>query len=306
MIVKVKPIWRLQMEVNDLGGDDELSEFVESELIALVDADTVAYAAACNAEHSEELLPKDMYSESEWKELMEHPGYYEPDGAIWHMDLQGAIDKAIDDVQSLIVEADCCSAELYFTTGKNFRFDVYPMYKFNRIDNRYPTNLMDIKLALLEKFPGMICEHFEADDKVVQLKQRHPDKYVMCAVDKDVLNAVAGRHYNYYKSALYNIPRKWIEISHEEAFTWPYKQCLMGDTTDNIPGCPGIGKVKAAKALADCHTPCDMWRAVAKLFKDKKLPITDAIRDMRLVHMHQLDANDKIVLWNPPCSEKAE
>ena len=263
MIVKVKLIWRLKMEVNDLGGDDELSEFVESELISLVDADTVAYAAACNAEHSEELLPREMYNDEEWDALMSHPGYYALDGAIWHTDIPQAIDKAIEDIQTLIVETDCGSAELYFTTGTNFRFQVADSYKAN------------------------------------------PEKYVLCAVDKDVLGAVAGKHYNYYKSAIYKIKRKWVDVTDYEAFLWPFKQVLMGDTTDNIKGCPGIGKVKAAKALADLYSPCEMWKVVVKLFNNAGRTKQDAIIDMRLIHMHQLKG-DTIVLWEPPCDVKGK
>ena len=305
MIVKVKPIWRLKMEVSDLGGDDELSEFVESELIALVDADTVAYAAACNAEHSEELLPREMYSDEEWEVLMNHPGYYALDGAIWHTDIPQAIDKAIEDIQTLVMETDCRSAEVYFTTGTNFRFQVAASYKANRKEMRYPQGLKEIKLAMLEKFPGEICEGFEADDRVVQLKQLHPEKYVLCAVDKDVLGAVAGKHYNYYKSAIYKIKRKWVEVTDYEAFVWPFKQVLMGDTTDNIKGCPGIGKVKAAKALGELYSPCEMWKVVVSLFNNAGRTKEDAITDMRLIHMHQLKG-DTVVLWEPPCDVKGK
>jgi len=290
------------MEVSDLGSD-ELDMFKESELIALVDADTVAYAAACNAEHSEELLPRAMYNDEEWDALIKHPGYYEADGAIWHTDVEGAIARAIEDIQTLVVETDCKSAELYFTSGTNFRFEVTHTYKANRKKLRYPQGLKEIKLAMLEKFPGKVCEGYEADDKVVQLKQLYPEKYVLCAVDKDVLGAVSGKHYNYYKSALYKIQRKWVEVTDYEAFLWPYKQVLMGDSTDNIKGCPGIGKVKAAKALADLYSPCEMWKVVVKLFLNAGRTEDDAITDMRLINMHQLKG-DRVVLWEPPCNYK--
>ena len=43
-------------------------------------------------------------------------------------------------------------------------------------------------------------------------------------------------------------------------------------------------------------------KVVVKLFKSKKLTIKEAIRDMRLVNMHQLDIDGETInLWNPPC-----
>lgn len=281
--------------------EDDLDIFPESNLTALIDADTVAYAAACNAEYCNDLLPKHMYSDDEWDKLINDPGYWPEDEGVWITDIPSAIEKAIEDVQTLMAETECGSAELYFTSGSNFRFDVSATYKANRKVMRYPQGLMEIKLAMLEKFPGMICEKYEADDKVVQLKQKHPEKYVLCAVDKDVLGAVAGKHYNYYKSALYKIKRKWVDVSDYDAFVWPYKQVLMGDTTDNIKGCPGIGKVKAAKALENVNSPCDMWNIVVGLFIKAKRTKEDAIIDMRLINMHQLNKDNVIVLWEPPC-----
>jgi len=290
------------MEVSDLGGEDELGEFVESTMIALIDADTIAFAAASVNEHSEELLPIDMYTADEYDELLNDPGYYAPDEAVWYTNIEAAIATAIESVQTIIVETDCCSAELYFTTGSNFRFDVADTYKANRKALRYPLGLKEIKLAMLEKYPGLMCEGYEADDKVVQLKQAYPDKYVLCAVDKDVLGAVAGHHYNYYQSALYKIKRKWVDVDDYEAFVWPFKQVLMGDTVDNIKGCPQIGKVKAARALEGLFTPCDMWKVVVKLFINAGRTEEDAITDMRLVNMHQLTADNVVNLWKPPCA----
>ena len=41
---------------------------------------------------------------------------------------------------------------------------------------------------------------------------------------------------------------QWV-VSKDYSERFFYKQVLIGDSTDNIPGCPGIGPVKAAKIV---------------------------------------------------------
>jgi len=289
------------MNIEDLGEEDFGDLDVEQPTkIALIDADTIAFAAASVYETAEELLPRNMYSDEEWASLVNSPNYDAEEGCIWHGDIEASMVKAIQDVRDLISETNCIDAELHFSTGRNFRYDVFPEYKGNRVDMHYPQNNRAIKIGLLAVFNGTMHEHIEADDMVVRLKQDNPDKYVLCAVDKDVLNAVAGKHYNYYRSDIYNIARKWMDIDYEHAFKWPYKQCLMGDSTDNIKGCPGIGKVKAEKALSMCNSPIDLWKAVVSTFKSKKLTEADALMTMRLVSMMQAQADGTLLLWEAP------
>ncbi len=286
-------------DIGDLEGLDE-----GHKLIALIDADTIAYAAAIVTEYSEEVMPESFYTKEEYAAILAHPNYDAEEGVVWHQDIEMAAASAQSRIQDIMFETDTGSVELYFTVGKNFRYDVYDMYKGNRTD-RKPTNLKEIKKKLLDVYPGAFCEEYEADDLVVMLKRQNPDKYVMCATDKDVLGAVGGKHFNYYQNARYDIPMKWHATTHASAKVFHYKQTLMGDmATDNIPGCPGIGKVKAAQIIEGLKEPKELWDAVVNAFLSKKLTEKEALRDMRLVNMHQLYKNSegelKINLWQPP------
>lgn len=288
--------------IEDLGAEEGLEVYKKSNKIALIDADTIIFAAAVIQEYSEDLLPKELYSDGEWQEIIEHPNYDEAEGCIWHTDEEKLYEVCVGRIREIQYVTNTKDVELYFTSGKNFRYEVDPMYKANRKNNHYPMGIAMTRDRLLKEFNGTICTTYEADDMVVMLKRTQPEKYVLCACDKDVYLSVPGTHFNYYRSELHNIPMKWIEIEAKDAYQFPYIQTLMGDTTDNIRGCPGIGKVKAAKAIAGLVTPEDMWKAVVKLFRSKKLTVKDAIRDMRLVNMHQLSINGEIVLWQPPCN----
>ena len=286
------------MEIEDIGITEGIKSTAKG--IALIDADTIAYATASTSEWADELLPKEFYQYEEWKEIVNDPNYDEENHCIWVINLEEAIATAVDRIEEIKTATETTDVEIYFTEGRNFRYDLYDMYKGNRLGTRPPVGLSEIKHALLKKYPGEICEEYEADDLVVMLKRTNPDKYILCAVDKDVLNSVKGKHFNYYRSEKYNIPMKWQTTSMVKATQFPYKQCMMGDNGDNIPGCPGIGPKRAETIIADLIEPKEMWDAVVKTFKSKKLTIKDAIRDMRLVNMHQLTPDRKVNLWNPP------
>ncbi len=284
--------------IEDLG-DDEGLDSLKTGLIALCDADTIAYAACLGAEYAEDIMPESFYTPEEYQAIVEHKYYDADEGCVWNLDLDSAVAMCEDRINEIILETNTDSAELYFTAGKNFRYKVDPMYKANR-KGRTPTDLQLIKEALAAKYEGCICEKYEADDIVVYKKRTEPDKYVMAAVDKDVLGAVKGRHFNYYRSARYGIDMKWITTSYVDALRFPYLQTLMGDTTDNIRGCPGIGPKKAQAILDDLIEPKEMWDAVVKTFESKKLTVKEALMTMRLVQMNQLMDDGSIELWNPP------
>ena len=281
--------------VEDLGTEEGLDEFKKPTKIALVDADTIVYAACSVNEYLDEHLPKEFYQYEEWKAIITDPQYDEEAGGIWVQHTSAAIEASVARIEGIIEATFTKSAELYFTSGKNFRHAVDPMYKGNRT-GRYPPGLKEVKMAMLEKYPGCIGDGVEADDIVVYLKRTNPDKYVLCAVDKDVLQSVPGKHWNYYRSDKYHIEPKWIEVTKESAEQFPYFQCLMGDTTDNIRGCPGIGKKTAAKLLKGITTNEERWDVVVETFKKKGLTAKDALQTMRLVNCHQIDENYK---WHP-------
>ena len=89
---------------------------------------------------------------------------------------------------------------------------------------------------------------YEADDLVASLMSYFDDKEtkaVCCGTDKDLLQ-IPGEHYNIKKKTFQYIP-------YAEAHFNLWKQVLMGDNTDGIPGIPSIGKVKANKILNSSH-----------------------------------------------------
>jgi DNA polymerase-1 len=131
----------------------------------------------------------------------------------------------------------------------NYRCDLYADYKrsASRVKSKStkPDWFDDLKSWTEEYYDGcIITDNCEADDMVrvwaVEAKKAGIQHCVV-TIDKD-LDCIEGNHYNPRHKTLYQVSDEWAGY-----FYW--KQLLMGDSTDNIPGIAGIGPKKAEKIL---------------------------------------------------------
>ncbi len=278
----------------------------KTDKIALIDADTIVFATCSVLEIKDELLPIGMYTPVEWDEIIETVGYVKEEHAVYYMNMAEALIHSEEKIDFILERTGCVDFELHFTIGrKSFPYTkVDSQYKGNRTDPA-PFFLRQLKEAMYEKYPNKVYlnTEWEADHIVVCKKRDFPDKYVLCAVDKDVLKALPGRMFNYYQSTKWKIDMKWIENTEEEAMKRYYVQTLMGDTGDNVVGIFGIGIKTAEKLLKNCKTPQECWKVVKHQYEVHKRGEVDAITNMRLVDMRQLELNDEgeyeVKLWMP-------
>lgn len=160
---------------------------------------------------------------------------------------KGSLEESIDAVdsclKSIFKATDAEEYIIFLSKGPYFRHVINPEYKGQRKASSLLW-LKTLKMYLVEKYHATTPPEIEADDAVAYYKVLMPDA-VICAIDKDVLKQVPGKHYNY-------MTRKWVTTTEEEAYKWLYLQALMGDSGDNIKGLPGIGPAKAAKILDGC------------------------------------------------------
>jgi len=263
---------------------------------ALIDADTVAYTAALNSQEESELLPREFYSDKEWEELSSLNNFNEAEGTYRQANVKAGVENAKAKIQRILDKTGCKDVYLVFSGGHNFRYDVFPGYKANRDRSLTPAGLTEIRDELLKLYPGKLCDGYEADDLVVYMREAESDKYLLCAIDKDVLKSVEGKHFNYYESALYNIEMKWVEIDRHTSLIWRYLQTLMGDKTDNIIGLKGIGPKKAEKILAGCFSHKELWTAVCSAYESKGRTKDEALMNLNLVDMKLLQDDGTIKL----------
>ena len=144
--------------------------------------------------------------------------------------------------------------------GDNFRHEMYPDYKSTRA--RMPEELVT-QLPLIRRLVKAMnlaeveLPGFEADDLIGTLAVRGvADGYDVTIVsgDKDMMQLV-GDHVR-----LFDPMKERVSTAKEviEKFSVPPDRvievmALMGDSSDNVPGIPGIGEVWAKKLIAQFH-----------------------------------------------------
>jgi DNA polymerase-1 len=164
----------------------------------------------------------------------------------------------IDEMMDGILNATRADSFKVYLTGKdNFRKEVYPEYKAHRSKLPKPVWLEDAREYLESEYNAIICDGEEADD---QLGINQEIDTVICSIDKDLLQ-VPGKHYNFVKDA-FTLVNEWEGQYHF------YKQCLMGDRSDNVKGIYGIGDKKADKILAERNTEQELFDAVRNAYSN--------------------------------------
>ena len=178
--------------------------------------------------------------------------------------------KLIDDHQPDRV------AVVFDTSRKTFRSDIYPDYKANRSE---PPEELIPQFALVREattalsLPQIEAAGFEADDLIATyaaLAEAEGLATVIVSSDKDLMQLVRG-------DVTMLDPMKQRRIGFDEVIekfgVTPDKvvdvQSLAGDSTDNVPGVPGIG-IKIAAELINIYGNLDELLAQAEGIKQPK------------------------------------
>jgi len=156
----------------------------------------------------------------------------------------------------------------------NFRDQLYDEYKKPRhrqaskptpytLSKRFVPAIR--KRAVKEDY-AIFAHGREADDyiRIWAEECRHLGKdYVICSIDKD-LRCIPGKHWLMHPGL--KDSERLIEVTEEDALRFYYKQILMGDSTDNIPGISGLGPKTADKILAPFKTDEEFQEAVVDAY----------------------------------------
>lgn len=176
------------------------------------------------------------------------------------------VENALHNTKSIIETAreDVGPDEIrvYLSGPTNFRegIAVSKPYKGNRDPDHKPQHGPAIKEYLVDRYGAVFTEGEEADDMVAYshyAMYMRGELSVLASTDKD-LDMIPGLHYNFIKKESYY-------VEDDEAYYNFWMQMLTGDATDNIPGLPGIGKIKASRMLDGVHVD-DMARVVAEKY----------------------------------------
>jgi DNA polymerase-1 len=146
--------------------------------------------------------------------------------------------------------------------GKTFRNDIYPAYKANR--DPAPEDLtkqLPVAIEWIEQmgFANLSREGFEADDIITTVTRFAKEKGMKVRIvshDKDLYQMIEDGKVEMYDSVKKAVVNEQTCIDkfgvHPKDFI--NFQAILGDSSDNVPGVKGIGKVGASKLINQYHT----------------------------------------------------
>ncbi|BAQ94092.1 nuclease [uncultured phage_MedDCM-OCT-S28-C10] len=230
---------------------------------------------------------------------IEEPIHWGNDLWTLHSDFRTAKDHFHTYIKTLKENLYLSDITIFLSDGsKNFRKQLYPDYKANRKNKRKPTCLPEMRKYMIEEFGAITEPRLEADDLlgIYSTKPSYKNSIVV-SLDKD-LRTIPGK--------LSPDGSNILKITKKKAIYNHATQILIGDTTDNYPGCPGIGPKTAAKLFADIEgasTIDPYWAIILKTYNKAGLTESDALTQARISYILQSKdydfKNKKIKLWKP-------
>ena len=260
--------------------------------IGLLDADGILYAAAAKGQ---------VDLDGEIVQLLDDEAIY-----------QDALSRAAhwaswlgDEVGQLF---------LVLSARDNFRYRILPTYKGNRKGSDRPIALDRLRARFLEEegshpggFTVMLIDGLEADDVcgiASTTFQERGYEAVIISPDKDLLTIPGMVLTPKARGVVFS------ELTPERAAGYHLYQTMVGDTTDNYKGIPGVGPKKAAELLDTFEDPKERWEAMVALAAEKGLTEEDLLvqaRVARILRNVDWDATLKApILWDPTKQENGE
>lgn len=157
--------------------------------------------------------------------------------------------------------------------GKNFRHEIYAEYKANR--EAMPEDLA-LQIEPIKRMVGAlgipihIAKGYEADDCIASAAARmSPERpVVILSGDKDLKQCLGPNVFMWDPAAKEDRVLTMAEFEEETGVppaNWPDVQALIGDTSDHIPGVPGIGPKTASQIFSICPTLEDIEKHLDRL-----------------------------------------
>ena len=218
-----------------------------------------------------------------------------------------AIQGLLGCVRRMIRETKPKSVVVVTESRSSFRKEIHPEYKAGRsLDLNFIAQVPNIhRLCQLMGWHLLEREGFEADDLASAVCRRVTEKGLKAAVntsDKDIIARCTERIaiYRTKKENAFAIqPADLVEKWDVAPAQIPEVLCLVGDSCDNIPGVPTIGKKTAAKLIKEFGSVAGLYQNLEKLSeKHRKLLIDNCVQvqlAQRLIELHdELDISEDI------------
>ena len=188
-----------------------------------------------------------------------------------------------------------------FDTGKTFRNEIFPDYKATRA--KMPDDLRQQIERIKElvdafNFPRLEMEGYEADDVLGSVakmavnqgfgvKIMTGDRDLLQLVDDRIIVNLAGRKLSEAKDYTPEDVKEYMGVRPDQIVDL---KALMGDSSDNIPGVPGIGEKSALSLFEKYETLDEIFEHVDEYSTRVKNRLADgkelAYKSQELARIH--------------------
>jgi len=214
-------------------------------------------------------------------------------------------------VQVLEAEKPDYIGVAFDVSRKTFRSDIFPDYKANR--EEMPEDLrksIPYIRKIIEAFniPIIEIEGYEADDIIGTLAKKAEQmgfQTYMMTPDKDYAQLVSENTFMYKPGKSGNDSEVWDTEKIKENFGIEKADQvidilgLMGDSSDNIPGCPGIGPKNAQKLIAEYGSIDGLYEHIDELKGKQKENLVNYEEQVRLSRRLAVIIKDVPIDFNP-------
>ncbi len=180
-----------------------------------------------------------------------------------------------------------------FDHGRTFRHEAFPEYKAQRQETpedikRSVPIIKDILQAM--RIPTLQVDGFEADDVIGTLATKAGEQGIttyMLTPDKDYGQLIAPNvmMYKPRHGGGYDIIGE-KEVEEKYGISSPSQVidllALMGDASDNFPGCPGVGEKTAAKLINQFGSVEQLLQNTSQLKGKMKEKVENAAADIKM------------------------
>lgn len=210
-------------------------------------------------------------------------------------------------IERICLATNSSEIECYIGGSDNFRYKIYPEYKANRTKEK-PHYLEACREMLVTQYKATVVNGMETDDALGIAQTKYDGNSRICSLDKDLLQ-IPGLHFNWVTG----ISRLVSPLDGHRTY---YKQLILGDRTDNIPGYDGKLRSECPKFIAKLQEPIDemteeidMYKHVCQVYVDSCVgnqesdyALKDMHRNAQLLYI--LKEEDKF--WTPPGAKEED
>ncbi len=176
--------------------------------------------------------------------------------------------------------------------GEQLRYQLYPEYKGARAARDFDPVPDCLRIVRSIKCSEVQPIDAEADDAIAALVRGSKDKNVVFSGDNDLLSLLGPRT----RVSAYGEERTEADVLKKykvKPAQLALAKALTGDSSDNIPGVPGLRWKSIEHLIPECTTPNDLYERVDH--------VSGKSRDLLLQYRDQVELMFKVVTLRPEC-----